>query len=400
MFAQALSGIKVLDIGHHIAGPYCARLLADFGAEVIKVERPEGGDPSRKSGPFPNDIPDQEASGLFFYLNTNKLGITLNLKTDTGIKIFHELVKKADVLVENFSPSVMSSLGLSHDNLKATNRSLVMTSISNFGQSGPYRDYKATDIVLQSLGGWVRSRGETTREPVRAAGALRMVEYIGGIYAATGTMTALTHKVGTGMGQHVEVSLVEAVSTMNCYPVAMSTFPRNTGWSKMRFVFTPSVEECKDGYVGINTLTGAHWRDLCALMGMPDWAENPDYNTLTARLRSRGEVYKRMNPWLMERTKEKIFAEGRDWRVPVAMVYNTEDILKSPQYQARDYFVEVEHPALGQITQPGASLKMSQTPWQIKRPAPLLGEHNVEVYGKHLGYDKVDLVRLRQGGII
>jgi crotonobetainyl-CoA:carnitine CoA-transferase CaiB-like acyl-CoA transferase len=168
----------------------------------------------------------------------------------------------------------------------------------------------------------------------------------------------------------------------------------------MRFVYTPSVEECKDGYVGINTLTGAHWRDLCTLMGMPDWAENPDYNTLTARLRRRGEVYKRIHPWLIERTKDKIFSDGRDWRVPVAMVYNTEEILQSPQYQARDYFVDVEHQSLGKTTQPGAPLKMSRTPWQIKRPAPFLGEHNMEVYGKLLGYEKGDLVRLRQAGII
>ena len=400
MFTQALSGIKVLDIGHYIAGPYCTKLLADFGAEVIKVESPDGGDPSRRLGPFPHDKPDPEASMSFLYLNTNKLGITLNLKTETGIKIFHELVKRADVLVENFQPRVMPSLGLPYDNLKTINQSLVMTSISNFGQSGPYSAYKATDIVIQSLAGWIRSRGETTREPVRAAGALRISEYIGGIYAATGTMTAVTYQLGAGRGQHLEISLAEAASTMNCYPVAMSTFPNNPGWFKVRFVYTPSVEECKDGYVGINTLTGAHWRDLCTMMDMPDWAENPDYNSLAARLRRRGEVYKRIRPWLIERTKEKIFSDGRDWRVPIAMVYNTEDILQSPQYQARDYFVDVEHPSLGHITQPGSPVKMSRTPWQIKRPAPHLGEHNLEVYGKLLGYEKKELVRLRQAGII
>jgi len=400
MYAQALSGIKVLDIGHYIAGPYCTKLLADFGTEVIKVEKPEGGDPARRLGPFPHDESNSEASILFSYLNTNKQGITLNLKTNTGIQIFKELVKKADILVENFHPRVMPSLGLSHDKLKAINPSLVMTSISNFGQSGPYSEYKATDIVIQALAGWIRSRGETTREPVRAAGALRIAEYIGGTFAATGTMTALAYKIGTGTGQHVETSLVEAVSLMNCYPVAMTNFPKNPGWSKMRFVWTPSVEECKDGYIGINTLTGAHWRDLCGLMDMPDWAENPDYNTLMARLQRRPEVYKRINAWLKERTKEEIYSDGRDWRVPIAMVYNTEDILQSPQYQARDYFVDVEHPSLGKTIQPGAPLKMSRTPWQVKRPAPFLGEHNIEVYGKLLGYEKGELVRLRQGGII
>src|SRR4030042_7172745 len=187
---QALAGIKVLDVSHHIAGPYCTKLLADFGARVIKLERPDG-DPARMSGPFPDDKPYLEARGLFFYFNNNKLGITLDLKSDTGPNIFKELVKKVDVLVENFSPQVMPRLGLSYDTLKALNPGLVMTSISNFGQSGPYKDYKATDIVLQALGGWLAPRGEPTREPVRAAGRLRVSEFIGGMYAAVGPMTAL-----------------------------------------------------------------------------------------------------------------------------------------------------------------------------------------------------------------
>lgn len=286
MSVQALSGIRILDVGHHIAAPYCTKLLADFGAEVIKVEKPDGGDPARKSGPFPDDQPHGERSGLFTYLNHNKLSITLNLKTDTGVKMFKELVKKVDILVENFDPHVMPSLGLAYDDLKTINSGLVMTSISNFGQSGPYRDYNATDVVLQALSGWVRTRGEPTREPISVAGGLGIVEYIGGTYAAAGTMTALTHKIGTGAGQHVEVSLVEAAASMLSHPVATDTFPRNPGWRKMRYVYTPGVEECKDGYVGINTLTGMQWKDLCTMMGMPDWAENPDFNTMVSNLRA------------------------------------------------------------------------------------------------------------------
>jgi CoA:oxalate CoA-transferase len=400
MSIQALSGIKVLDVGQHIAAPYCTKLFADFGTEVIKVEKPDGGDPARKSGPFPDYQPDEEKSGLFAYLNNNKLGITLNLKTDTGVKMFKDLVKKVDVLVENFDPHVMPDLRLAYDDLKSINPGLVMTSISNFGEKGPYRDYNATDIVLQALSGWVRTRGEPAREPISVAGGLGIVEYIGGTYAATGTMTALMHKIGTGAGQHVKVSLVEAAASMLSNPVAQNTFPRNPGWRKIRYVYTPGVEECKDGYIGINTLTGMQWKDLCAMMGMPDWAENPDYNTMVARFARRKEVRDRMHPWLMARTKEQILAEGIAWRVPVAMVNNTEELLNSPQYQARDYFVEVEHPVLGKVTQPGAPFKMTRTPWQIKRPAPKLGEHNIDVYGQLLGYKKSDLVRLRQGGVI
>ncbi len=400
MYAKALSGVKVLDIGHHIAGPYCAKLLADFGAEVIKVEKPKGGDPARKLGPFPNDNPNAETSLLFSYLNTNKLGVTLDLKTNTGIEIFKDLVKKADILVENFRPRVMQSLGLSYDKLKSINPGLVMTSISNFGQSGPYSEYKAQDIVIQALAGWLQLRGEFTREPSRAGGALRITEYIGGVFGVTGTMTAFTYRASTGTGQHVDTSMVEAICLMNCYPGAMTNFPKNGGWTTNRFTFTPSVEKCKDGYIGINTLTGAHWRDLCSLMGMPDWAENPKFNSLIARLQNREELYERLNKWLKDRTREEIYSDGRDWRVPIAMVYNSEDILHSPQYLSRDYLVDVEHPSLGKTIQPGAPFKMSQTPWSMTKPSPTLGQHNKEVYGSLLGFKNEELVRLRQEGII
>jgi CoA:oxalate CoA-transferase len=397
---QALGGIKVLDLGHHIAGPYCTKLLADFGAQVIKVERPDGGDPARRAGPFPNDELNLEESGLFFYLNNNKRGITLNLKTDTGIKIFQELVKKVDILVENFSPRVMPGLGLSYDSLKIINPGLVMTSISNFGQSGPYRDYKATDIVLQALGGYMWGRGEPTREPVRGTGQLEISELVGGVYAASGTMAAFTHKIQTGIGQQVDISLMEAVVCVQAYPMSSSTFPRNLPWPQKRMTFVPSVEECKDGYVGVNVLTGPHWVSLCAMMGMDDWAEHPDYRILIERLKRPKDVHDRMHPWLMARTKEEILQEGQTWRIPFSPVYSSEDIMRSPQYQARDSLAEIEHPALGGVTQPGAPFRMSETPWQVKSPAPLLGQDNEELYGELLGYSKEDLVKFRQAGVI
>ena len=397
---QALSGIKVLDVGHHIAGPYCTKLLADFGAQVIKVERPDAGDPARRMGPFPNDEPSQEASGLFFYLNNNKQSITLNLKTGAGVKIFQELVKKVDILVENFSPRVMPGLGLSYDKLKAINPGLVMTSISNFGQSGPYRDYKATDIVLQALGGYMWGRGEMTREPVSATGGVNITGFFGGTFAATGTMTAFNLKTQTGTGQHVDISIMETLVCLLAYPVSSSTFPRNLPYPQMRWTFVPGVEECQDGYVGVNVLTGPHWISLCTMMGMEDWAEHPDYRILMERMKRPKDIRDRMRPWLTARTKEQILEEGQSWRIPFAPVYSNEDILHSPQYQSRDSFIEIEHPVLGNVSQPGVVFGMSETPWQVKSPAPLLGQNNEELYGELLGYSKGDLVKLRQAGVI
>jgi crotonobetainyl-CoA:carnitine CoA-transferase CaiB-like acyl-CoA transferase len=207
MLEQALSDVKVLDLTWHIAGPYCTKLLADFGADVIKIERPGEGDPARKMGPFPHGKAHPERCGLFLHLNTNKKGITLNLKSHKGRKIFKELVKFVDIVVESFSPRVMPSLGLSYENLKRVNPSLVMTSISNFGHNGPYRDFKASEIVEYAMGGEMYSTGIEGREPLKLGG--NVVQYQAGTIAAVATMGALFAARYQGVGQHVDVSIME-----------------------------------------------------------------------------------------------------------------------------------------------------------------------------------------------
>jgi CoA:oxalate CoA-transferase len=177
---QALSGIRVIDLTWYIAGPYCTKLLADYGADVIKIERPGSGDPARRMGPFLNDEPHPEKSGLFLHLNTNKRGITLNLKTETGKNIFRDLVKKADILVESFSPRVMPSLGIDYKALEKINPKLVMTSISNFGQKGPYRDFKGSELIFQGFGGYMYLVGTSDREPSKKAG--NVIQYQLGVY--------------------------------------------------------------------------------------------------------------------------------------------------------------------------------------------------------------------------
>ncbi len=189
---RALSGVRVLDLTHYIAGPYCTKMLSDYGADVVKVERPGLGDAARSLGPFLNDEPHPEKSGLFLYLNTNKKSITLNLKSATGVSILKELVKQSDILVENFSPRVMPSLGLDYKTLKKINPGLVMTSISNFGQTGPYRDYKATDLNIWGLSGILYECGEPNREPLKMGN--NVSEYVAGLYAALTTLSALYYR--------------------------------------------------------------------------------------------------------------------------------------------------------------------------------------------------------------
>ena len=207
MVETALADLRVLDLTHHIAGPYCTKLLADYGAEVIKIERPDGGDPARRYGPFPHDEPHPEKSALFLHLNTNKRGITLNLKTSAGRDLFTELVRQVDVVVENFSPRVMRNLGFTYETLERLNPGLVMTSISNFGQTGPYRDYKAQDILIYAMGGAMHQTGVAEREPIKMAGNL--MQYHGGTMAATATLVGVWGAQIQGIGQHIDVSLFE-----------------------------------------------------------------------------------------------------------------------------------------------------------------------------------------------
>jgi len=387
MSDQALGDVKVLDLGRHVAGPYCTKLLADYGAEVIKVEQPEG-DPARMAGPFPNDKPNIEASGFFFYLNNNKKSVTLDLKTESGIRHIKDLIKWADVLVENFNPRVMPSLGLDYDTLKYINPGLVMTSISNFGLTGPYRDYQATDMVFQALAEWMFYRGDPRSVPLMVANRLRISEFIGGMFAASATMTALFHKRKTDIGQHVDISILEAVVQMTPYYWAASRFDASFV-PPMRAIFTPGIEQCKDGYVGLNILTGQHWVDLCGMTEMYDWIEDENYALMGKRAMRAQEVKDRLRPWLMARTRKEIMEEGAAWRVPVSVVSTSEDVIKSEVHGERRYLAQVEHPIMGKMTIPGPPCRMSETPWQIKSPAPLLGQHNDEIF-THLAKESID----------
>lgn len=399
MEKQALSQLKVIDLSWHIAGPYCTKLLADMGAEVIKVEQPGIGDPSRMEGPYPNDERDLDASGLFGYLNNNKKGITLNLKSASGGELLKDLVRDADILVENFSPRVLAGLGLSYEELKEVNPRLIMTSISNFGQSGEYKDRKATEIVTQAMSGFASSIGEEEREPLRAGGNLRMLEYITGTFAAMSTMGAVIGRRRDDRGQHIDVSITECGLLQRSYPSVQNSFPTSPVKFTKRYLMMPSVEKCKDGYIGINLLTGQHWQDFCMMTEMYDWMDDPRFTLLFNRLKHKEEFQARFDEWLLAHTKEEIVKLGAEWRVPVNPVPNFEEIVNFPQYKERDFFVTVQHPKMGTVVQPGAPFRMSATPWKIKQPAPLLGEHNTAVYSE-LGLSSDTLQSFRSKGVI
>lgn len=395
--AHALSHIKVLDLGHHIAGPYCSRLLADYGAEVIKVEMPGEGDGARRQGPFLHDVPHPEKSGLFLYLNYNKRAITLNLKTDSGRKLFKELVRDADVLVENFEPRVMAGLGLDYRALEEINPRLVMTSISNFGQSGPYRDFKASELVVYAMGGLMYIIGAYDREPLKHG--LSQGQYLAAATAASATMAAIYARGDEGVGQHIDVAIAESIMMgmfMHAGPYGYQGAVMRRQ-PKVGAIFD-DVMTTKDGYIAPVFYGYVDWDAFSRFMDCPELAD-PKFGSLAGRLMNSAEFEALLLPKIAQWYKDDLFHAAQEWRFAFGIVNTPEDLVKCPQLQERGFFVDIDHPLAGRLTYPGPPFKMSQTPAQVHRAAPLMGQHNEEVYGA-LGYTRADLVALREREVI
>lgn len=392
MSVNALSDIKILDLTHYIAGPFCTKIMAALGAEVIKIEKPGEGDIARRKGPFPNDIPNSENSGLFLYLNTNKKSITLNLKAETGQKILKNLVKDADILIENYEPRVADELGLHYSELSALNPKLVMTSISNFGKTGPYRDYKADEMTLFAFGGQMYNLGIKDREPLKFGSAVS--QYLGGLYGFFYTMAALTSAEYTGIGQIVDLSIMECVASSHYQDLIHYIY---TGIILPR-IRMMGVMPCKDGYIGLNAQS-RQWLRLTQLVGMPQLMNDRRFQTMDSRLMHADELDELLLPWIIERNKEEIYHSGQALGIPVGYFATVEDLLNSAQLKAREFFVNIEHPIAGKLTYPDMPFKAEGMGCETVR-APLLGEHNVEIYRDSLGYTKEDIARLRANGII
>jgi crotonobetainyl-CoA:carnitine CoA-transferase CaiB-like acyl-CoA transferase len=312
------------------------------------------------------------------------------------VGILKELVKQADVVVENFSPRVMPGLGLDYETLKKINTSLVMVSISNFGQTGPYRDCRATDLTIWGLSGILYELGEPDREPLKMGS--NVAEYVAGVYGALAALSALYHRDETGVGQHVDVSMLEAFHTMQ---PSMTLVFSMAGFIRKRagIHFPWGILPCQDGYVGFYLPTQTHWESLCTLLEMPELRDKPEYETPMMREERRDEITPIIVSWLQGKRMEDVFHAAQELRLPLTVVPNTEQIFDMPQHKARGYFVDIDHPAVGKLTYPGAPFKLGETPWQARR-APVLGEHNEEVYCRHLGYSEKQLAKLREEGVI
>ena len=402
---KALQGIRVIELGDYISAPFCARLLADLGAEVIKVEAPDRGDTSRRNGPFPNDEPNAEASGLFLFLNTGKSGITLDVDTSTGKKMFLRLLEDADVLVENLPPGHLEKLKLDYPSINEQFPRLVVTSITPFGQTGPYKDYAGYDLNLQAAGGISIGIGMTNRPPL--AMPLSQGDFMAGLAGAASTLLAILAREGTGKGQWVDVAGSQVLAVLISFAYFLPNFIYRgvAGTRKGRrggeAYFPNTIMPCKDGFVCLYPLQMPQYLRFLEMIGSPDWQENNRYRDRRAMAEQYPEEAEALiAPWFMERTKEEIFSLCMEHKVPCAPVRTIQEVVEDPHLNHRGFFVDVDHPTAGKLTHPGSPFRLSRTPAEIGGPAPLLGQHNADIYGGRLGLSREEMGRLRMAGVI
>jgi crotonobetainyl-CoA:carnitine CoA-transferase CaiB-like acyl-CoA transferase len=385
-----LEHVKILDLGHYISGPFCAKLLGDMGADVIKVERPGTGDDARGEGRSFSPAGEAPTSALFMYLNTNKRGITLDLGTDEGRQAVRGLAAWADIVVEDGKPGALSGLGIGHDDLLHVNPRLVMTSITPFGQTGPYRDFEATEMTAQALAGLMYFNGQVDRAPLRMP--RHQAHMVGGLNAAGVTLTALFYARGTGEGQHIDVSMQESVATFYYSNLALYGY---TGMINSRG--NKELYETKDGWM--MPLKGrAPWDDYAIFFDAMELIEEK-YQTPQGQQIYAQEIQDVLSAKILERERYEVFHEGQQAGFVFGVAQSLDDVVACPQLEARDYFQQVAHPLAGTGRYTTTPFKFSDAPVPPYRPAPTLGQHNREVFQDVLGYSETDLLRLKELGV-
>ena len=396
-----LTGLKVVEIGEYISAPYCSKLLADLGAEVIKVEPLPGGDRVRMKGPFLPETPHPEGSALSIYLNTNKYGVTLDLEKATGREILHRLLAQADFMVDNHLPREVERMGLDYPTLHERHPRLIQVYITPFGLRGPYRDYVASDLVSFHMGGFGyhcpgKLENPEEQPPLRAGG--RQSHFVGGLYAAAGALHAWFYRELSGEGALVDQSEQEAVASMLYGPGTGAEQQGKRGQGGPGIEIRPLA--CKDGYFGFTAMQEHQWNSWVEIIGNPEWAQDERIANPATRMQNLGFANAWIEEWAQQYTKVELHLMGQERRVPVLPVNTTEEAVKSSQLKERGYFVEASHSSGSRVVVPGAPYKFSATPWGLRLPAPRLGEHTEMILRERIGMDKEEEAALKKSGLL
>jgi crotonobetainyl-CoA:carnitine CoA-transferase CaiB-like acyl-CoA transferase len=383
---RALEGIRVIEFGEGVSAPFCAKLFGDYGADVVKVERANGGDLARRWGPFPDDEPDPEKSGLFFSLNTNKRGVTLDVDSSDGREELRSLIAGADVFIENQQPRQMRRWGLDYAALSAHNPDLVMISVTPFGQTGPYADWKGCDLNAFHLSAaGARYCGRPGEAPLKHG--TFSADFFGAYVATTWGLAALRGREAASGGQHVDVSCAEALAAVFVGAQNIGLLAQDGIFETRSGVGLPmgapaTIIPCNDGYVWMVALEPGQWNGLCKAMGDPEWAQAEIFQDMFARAQNADVIYPLIKEWSTQHGKQEVMDLSQANGCPTTALFTVAEAADHPHLQERDYVKQLEHPAMGSVRVMGAPVRLPASPGGPETPAPLLGQHDAEVRGE------------------
>ena len=391
----ALKGLKVVEMGQLIAGPFCGQLLGDMGADVVKIEAPGKGDPMRQWG--------QEGFPLFWeVLNRNKRTVSANLRVPQGQDLARRLIADADILIENFRPGALEGWNLAPADLHRLNRGLIIVRVSGYGQTGPYAERTGFGGIGEAMGGWRHIVGDADRPPSRMG--VSIGDSLAATYGCMGALAALRHRDRTGVGQVVDTSLYESVLQVmeSLIPdYALAGFTRGRSGSILPGIAPSNVYRCKDGDYLIGANQDTVFARLCTAMGEPELAQDPRYIDHKARGSRQQELDARIEAWTIQRSVDEVDGAMIDAGVPAGRIYRAAEMLDDPHFKAREAIVEIDHPRWGKLPMQNAFPKLSATPSSVRRPASQsVGQDNAEIYAERLGLTLGDLAKLRESGII
>ncbi len=401
---RPLAGLRVLDISRALAGPYCTMMLGDLGADVIKVERPGFGDESRNWGPpfvgepyasYPGE------SAYYLAINRNKRSLTVNMKDPVGQDIIKKLAAQSDVLVENFRTGSLEKLGLGYDDLREDNPGLVFCSISGYGRTGPYAQRPGYDFIIQAEGGIMGVTGPEGGPPYRVG--VSIVDITTGMFASSAILAALRSRDRTGSGQMVDLSLLDSMVALlanvaSNYLIG-GTEPRRMG--NAHFNIAPyEVFKARDRWFTLGALNAGQWKMLCDFVQMPELVDDPRFADNQSRVANRGVLGDILNQVFETRDADVWLGMLQEAGIPSGPINALQDVFNHPQAQAREMKINIEHPTAGQVAFPGFPYKFSETPADLRRHPPMLGEHTEEVLGELLNYSPEDVTSLREAGVV